>query len=80
MNRVAEWVKSSGLYRSLKQGIHNPNLAVNAGRIQKPPGIFAGHTWTEHLNHIHLAITGALGKLTGGHVAPTASSPDRPAG
>lgn len=64
MLRAANWIKSSGLYKRLKQGIHNPNLAVNAGKIQVPPGQFAGRTWAEHINHIHLAITGAIGKFS----------------
>jgi hypothetical protein len=66
MLRAAEYVKSSGMYRRLKQGIHNPNLAVNLGKLQSPPGQFAGHVWAEHANHIHLAIVGALGKLMNG--------------
>jgi chromosome segregation ATPase len=68
MLRAADWVKSSGLYRQLKQGIHNPNLAVNAGKIQTPPGQFAGAVWQQHLSHIHLAIAHALGAVAGGDV------------
>jgi hypothetical protein len=60
MNRAANWIKSSGLYKQLKQGIHNPNLAVNAGILQTPPGQFAGAVWAQHANHIHLAMIGAL--------------------
>lgn len=66
MLRAADYVKSSGLYKRLKQGIHNPNLAVNAGQLQDPPGQFAGAVWAQHANHLHLAITGAIGKLKGG--------------
>jgi hypothetical protein len=65
MFRAAEWIKRSGLAHSLKQGIHNPNLAVNAGQIEKPPGIFGGEVWAQHANHIHLALAGALGKFSG---------------
>lgn len=63
MNKAAAWVKTSGLYKKIKQGIHNPNLAIQAGHIQTPPGRFAGHVWAEHANHIHLAIIDALGKF-----------------
>jgi hypothetical protein len=66
MNRAAEWIKNSGLYRYLKQGIHNPNLAVNAGQLQRPPGQFAGAVWQQHANHIHLAVAGAIGRLVSG--------------
>lgn len=66
MLRAAEYIKSSGLYRKLKQGIHNPNLAVNRGELQRPPGQFAGAVWAQHADHIHLAITGAIGKLAAG--------------
>ncbi len=66
MFQAAEYVKSSGLYKRLKQGIHNPNLAVNRGVLQDPPGQFAGQVWAQHANHLHLAIAGALGKLVAG--------------
>jgi hypothetical protein len=75
MLRVAEWIKSSGLYRSLKQGIHNPNLAVNAGRLQRPPGQFAGAVWAQHANHIHLAIMGTIGRLLGSVAQRVISGP-----
>jgi phage-related protein len=68
MNKVAAWIKSSGVYKSLKQGIHNPNLAVNAGQLQSPPGQFGGAVWAQHANHIHLAMTGAL-KAVGDMIA-----------
>jgi SLT domain-containing protein len=60
MNRAAAYVLSSGLYKQLKQGIHNPNLAVNRGQKMTPPGIFAGAVWAQHANHLHLAMVGAL--------------------
>lgn len=66
MLRASQWIKSSGLYKSLKQGIHNPNLAVNNGQLQTPPGQFAGKVWAQHANHIHLAITGAIKGAIGG--------------
>jgi hypothetical protein len=60
MLKAAAFIKTSGLYKKLKQGIHNPNLAVNNGELQEPPGQFAGAVWAQHANHLHLAITGAL--------------------
>jgi hypothetical protein len=65
MRRAAAWVMSSGLYRRLKQGIHNPNLSVNDGKVV-PSSYWQEPTWSQHLNHIHLAILGAIGKLRGG--------------
>lgn len=66
MNKAAAWVKGSGLYKQIKQGIHNPNLAIEEGAIETPPGIYAGQTWSEHLNHIHLAVHDALSGAFGG--------------
>lgn len=67
MDKAAAWVKTSGLYKQIKQGIHNPDLAIEEGVIETPPGIYAGATWEEHLNHIHLAVHDALsGKFGGG--------------
>lgn len=60
MDKAAAWVKSSGLYKQIKQGIHNPNMAIQEGNIETPPGIFAGQTWAEHLNHLHLAVNDSL--------------------
>lgn len=62
MNRAAAWIKQSGMYRQLKQGIHNPNLAVNAGRIVGAD-YFGPQVWAQHANHIHIAIAGALRKI-----------------
>jgi TP901 family phage tail tape measure protein len=58
MDRAAGWVMSSGIYKSLKQGIHNPNLHVNAGQVVDPS--FYSSVWAGHRDHIHLAIVGAL--------------------
>ncbi len=68
MNRISSYIKSSGLYRKLKQGIHNPNLSVNRGQIV-PTSFWGPAVWAQHANHIHLAITGAVGDLVGGAVA-----------
>lgn len=62
MDKVASWVQSSGLFRSLAEGIHNPNLSVKYGK-DVPSSYWGSSTWGEHLNHIHLAITGAVGEL-----------------
>lgn len=67
MNRAAEWIKTSGMYRSLVEGIHNPNLAISNGQIESPPGIFGG-VWAGHANHIHMALTGALGQIAASSV------------
>lgn len=81
MNTAAGWVRSSGMYRRLKEGIHNPNLAIKNGRVTSGPGTF-GAVWAGHRNHIHLAarrggllspqgfraggtISGAVGAITG---------------
>lgn len=66
MDKAAAWVKTSGLYKQIKQGIHNPDLAIEEGVIETPPGIYAGQTWSEHLNHIHLAVHDALSGAFGG--------------
>jgi hypothetical protein len=60
MFAAANWVKSSGMYHSLAEGIHNPNLAVKFGHIFSGAGPF-GAVWAGHANHIHLAVAGALG-------------------
>jgi hypothetical protein len=64
MSRASEWVKSSGLFRTLKQGIHNPNLSVNAGAIV-PTSYWGPTTWAQHASHIHMALAGALSGFTG---------------
>jgi hypothetical protein len=63
MTRAAEWIKSSGVYRSLLEGIHNPNLAVKNGRLFGGAGPFGG-VWANHANHIHVALR-ALGAMAG---------------
>jgi len=64
MNRASEWIKSSGTYRSLLEGIHNPNLAVKDGKIFSGAGPFGG-VWANHANHIHVALQ-SLGAIGGG--------------
>jgi SLT domain-containing protein len=64
MNQAAEWIKSSGTYRSLLEGIHNPNLAVKNGQLFSGAGPF-GSVWGAHANHVHIALR-ALGAIAGG--------------
>ncbi len=60
MLRAAAWIRSSGAYRSLAEGIHNPNLSVSAGQFVSP-SYWGSATWADHADHIHLALTGAFG-------------------
>lgn len=66
MYKAAQWIKSSGLYRSLAEGIHNPNLSVSNGSMV--PSSYYSSVWAEHANHIHMAVVGAINaaKLGGG--------------
>lgn len=64
MAKASEWIKSSGAYHSLLEGIHNPNLAVKDGKIFSGAGPFGG-VWGNHADHIHVALR-ALGAITGG--------------
>lgn len=64
MHAASEWIKRSGLYRQLTEGIHNPNLSVNEGHFVDPS--YYSAVWAEHANHIHLAVAHAVGQLLGG--------------
>jgi hypothetical protein len=65
MNAAARWIMSSGLYRQLVEGIHNPNLSVKGGRPQS--AMFWGpQTWAAHRNHLHLAALGGVMTPFGG--------------
>ena len=64
MDAAAQWIVSSGMYRYLLEGIHNPGLSVKNGQFVSP-GFWGSTTWGQHANHIHLAA-GALAALTGG--------------
>jgi hypothetical protein len=64
MFKASEWIKSSGTYRSLLEGIHNPNLAVDNGKLFSGAGPFGG-VWAGHANHIHIALR-ALGAALAG--------------
>ncbi len=59
LDRAAAWIKTSGMAKSLTEGIHNPNLAVKYGRIYDGEGPF-GKVWANHRTHIHIAVAGAL--------------------
>lgn len=65
MNKVARWINSSGFYRHLTEGIHNPTLSVKNGQ-KVPPSFWGPVVWPQHLNHIHMALAGALGAFPGG--------------
>ncbi len=61
MNAAAEWIKQSSLYRALAEGIHNPNLSVEGGKLV-PSSYWGSETWAAHANHIHLAVDHAWSK------------------
>lgn len=64
MAAASRYLITSGAYRSLLEGIHNPGLSVKDGK-QVPPGFWGGKTWADHGDHIHLALR-ALGAIKGG--------------
>jgi hypothetical protein len=57
MHDCAEWIKSTGIYKQLAEGIHNPNLSVKNGQFVDP-SFWGAATWAGHANHLHLAIVG----------------------
>lgn len=63
MNRAADWVRTH-LGQNLTEGIHNPNLSIAGGR-NVPSSYWGPAVWAEHANHLHLAVSGALGALGG---------------
>jgi hypothetical protein len=65
MYAAAQWIKASGLAGALTEGIHNPNLSVK-NQHGVPPSFWGPAVWAEHLNHIHMAVAGALG--AGGYI------------
>ena len=58
MRQAAEWIKSSGLSRSLVEGIHNPNLSIRDGQTTSPfgAGFWGAGTWGDHIDHIHMSL------------------------
>jgi hypothetical protein len=84
MDQAAAWIKSSGLYKSLAEGIHNPNLSVDEGNLVDPS--FYADVWSDHRDHIHLGVThpwtkadasGSAGSATGAE-APKATKEEIP--
>lgn len=63
MSAASSWLMSSGTYRSLLEGIHDPGLSIKNG--QQVPSSFWGAVWGQHANHIHIALQ-ALGAIAGG--------------
>ena len=53
MNKAAKWINRT-LVLSLVEGIHNPGLSVD--NHKHVPSSFWGSEWSEHTNHIHLAV------------------------
>lgn len=62
MTRAVSYIKSSGIARSLLEGIHKPGLSIKNGKTV--PSSFWGGVWDKHGGHIHLALR-ALGAVTG---------------
>jgi TP901 family phage tail tape measure protein len=56
MGAAAGWIKSSGLYKALEEGIHNPNLSVESGSLVSSSH-WGAETWADHTDHIHLGVT-----------------------
>lgn len=56
LRAASEWIKSSGLYKALAEGIHNPNLSVEDGNFISP-SYWGSATWADHTDHIHLGVT-----------------------
>lgn len=79
MYAASEWIKASGLWHQLLEGIHNPDLAVKNYQLEVPPGVF-GAVWAGHANHIHLAArkggiySGMPGYAKGGVVGKAAQA------
>jgi hypothetical protein len=58
---ASAWIKQTGLYRQLTEGIHNPNLSVSDGKFVDPS--YYAAVWGEHANHIHLGVAHAVGQI-----------------
>jgi hypothetical protein len=67
MMRAANYIKTSGIWRSLAEGIHKPaGLSVDTGR-QVPPSFWGASTWNDHVDHIHIA-TRSLARMIAARV------------
>jgi hypothetical protein len=64
MARATRYIMSSGIWRSLLEGIHNPGLSVKNG--QRVAAGFWGDQWAKHIDHIHIALRRLIGGLPGG--------------
>lgn len=69
MAAAVDYIMSSGLYRELAEGIHNPGLSVKNGQVV-PPSFWGAETWAGHANHVHLAFAGAGATVPGGSRQP----------
>jgi hypothetical protein len=58
MARATRYIRSSGIWHSLLEGIHNPGLSVKNGQ-NVPAGFWGANTWADHMDHIHLALSRA---------------------
>jgi hypothetical protein len=54
MNRAAKWIAKL-MTGTLTEGIHNPGLSVD-NHHSVPSSFWGEPTWSEHANHIHLAV------------------------
>lgn len=54
MKQAADWI-ATNLTSELTEGIHNPNLSVKNGKSVNP-SFWGSSTWSEHVNHIHIAV------------------------
>jgi hypothetical protein len=71
MSKASQYLMSSGIYRSLLEGIHKPGLSVKNGQVV--PSSLWGGVWDQHANHIHIALR-ALGAAGGGGGAGASGS------
>ena len=62
MDRAVRFIRNSGLWRGLVEGIHNPGLSVKNGQMV-PPSFWGASTWAAHANHIHLALRSLVGGI-----------------
>ncbi len=65
LGAASSWIKSSGLYKSLLEGIQNPSLSVKSGGFVSP-GFWGADTWAGHTGHLHLAAQSLGGFSDGG--------------
>jgi hypothetical protein len=80
MSRAVRYIMSSGIWRSLLEGIHNPGLSIKNGQ-RVPPSFWGSSTWADHADHLHLAVrqlTGALGDAFAAIRRPRVSGPEGP--